>query len=290
MVVGQNKSKWGAIVARAGAILWFACALQAAPTAAGQEAPLSHWTSSWGAALMVPNPKVALPNDELTQITLRQTMRLSLGGQKLRLRISNLYGTTPLVIGAATVGRPVKPGSAELAEGLSKALRFDGAASVTIPAGMERTSDPLALPVARGDDLAVSLYAETVPAQQSAHMAAHSTQFVAKGNQAAQRVLEGARPMTSWFHLAGIEVLASDQPAVLVAIGDSITNGSGSTRDQNERWTDFLVRRLQRETGPNLGVINAGIGGNRMLRDNIGPHLLSRFERDVLSAPASPMH
>jgi lysophospholipase L1-like esterase len=241
--------------------------------------------SSWGAALMPRVGKGAIPADEFRQVTLRQTVRLSLGGPALQVRVSNLHGKEALVIGAATVAAAANPGSDQLGPRPVKALLFDGAPRVVVPPGTEKLSDALDWAAARGDDVAISMYVESGPAQQSVHLAAHATQFIAPGDQTGRLALEGARPLTSWFQLGGVEVQAPARAGVLVAIGDSITDGSGSTTDKNERWTDFLVRRLQREHGPELAVINAGIGGNRMLHDDIGPHLLARFDHDVLDRP-----
>ena len=247
--------------------------------------PGPDWKASWGTALMVPNDKVALAAAEGRDVTLRQAMLLSLGGDALRVRISNLYGAEPLVIGAATVGRPARPGVGDLVGAAPAGLRFGGAAGVSVAPGAEVLSDPLAFPVTAGEHLALSLHVVSAPARQSAHPAAHSTQFVAPGNQAAQPALTGARAVGSWYQVAGIEVQAPGAQGVLVAIGDSITDGSGSGKDRDERWPDYLVRRIAAEGGPQVGVINAGIGGNRMLRDDTGPNLLSRFERDVLARP-----
>jgi lysophospholipase L1-like esterase len=171
-------------------------------------------------------------------------------------------------------------------------VRFSGATGVSVLPGADVVSDPLEWPVATGDLLSVSLYVESGPAQQSVHVAAHATQFIAAGDQSARAVLEGARPVTSWFQVSGIEVLPRAPAGLLVAIGDSITDGTGTTQDQDERWSDFLVRRMQQgqepsvqKAAPPTAVINAGIGGNRMLRDGNGTNLLSRFERDVLERP-----
>ena len=270
---------------RVRATLRFAAAALAGALLAGCAAPASHWKASWGTALMVPNDKVALAAADRRDVTLRQAMRLSLGGAGLRVRISNLHGAEPLVIGAAGVGRLARPGSGELTDAAPAVLRFGGAAGVSVAPGGEALSDPVAFPVVAGEHLAVSLHVVSAPARQSAHSAAHATQFIAPGNQVALPALGGARALTSWYQLAGIEVQAPGAAGVLVAIGDSITDGSGSGKDRDERWPDYLARRLAAEGGPQVGVINAGIGGNRMLRDDTGPSLLSRFERDVLARP-----
>ncbi|WP_229473790.1 SGNH/GDSL hydrolase family protein [Pseudoduganella lurida] len=239
------------------------------------------WAAAWGAALMVPPAKNALP--ERGDVTLRQVMRLSAGGSQVRVHLSNLHGDAPLVIDAATFA-PAQAGSGRIDAARLHTLRFGGAPGLRLAPGAEAVSDPLPFPAAAGQDVALSLHAAALPAQQSAHVAAHATQYVAAGNQAARPVLEGARTVTSWFQVSGIDVLAPGLP-VLVAVGDSLTDGSGAGLDANERWTDFLARRTGTEGRPALAVINAGIGGNSMLRDDIGENLLARFERDVLARP-----
>lgn len=233
---------------------------------------------------MVPSAKAALKKEELGEFTLRQVMRLSAGGNRLRVRISNLYGSEPLVLGAATIGRVGRPASSALLDSL-ETLRFDGQAGVTVPPGGEYVSDPIEWKAARGDDLTLSLFFKALPQQQSAHVAAHATQFIAPGDQSSQTDLKDARKATSWYQVSGIEVVADPRPSVVVAVGDSITDGSGSTMDGNDRWTDFLIGRLAEEGSATAGVVNAGIGGNCMLRECIGPPLLERFERDVLQRP-----
>jgi lysophospholipase L1-like esterase len=257
-----------------------------------QAAGAPAWTASWGAALMAPSSKVSLEKDAFRQLTLRQAMRLSLGGQALRIRISNRYGLEPLVIGAGSVGRPTGPGSSALEPGTAYALRFAGAPGVTVAPGADVVSDPIEWPVKTGELVSVSMYVASGPATQSVHLAAHATQFIADGDQTGRPVLEAARPVASWFQLSGIEVLPRAPANLLVAIGDSITDGTGTTQDQDERWTDFLVRRLEQEQAANaqkndasVAVVNVGIGGNRMLRDGNGPSVLSRFDHDVLERP-----
>ena len=262
---------------------WLAVAMLACmPWCAQADAP--GWYASWGSALMAASDKAALP-EGLRDVTLRQAVRLSLGGSALRVRISNLYGAEPLVIRSASIGRPARPGAADLAGGAT-ALRFGGAATATVAPGADIVSDALPFPVAAGDALAVSLSVASGPARQSVHLAAHAMQFIAPGEQSMRIALEGARPLTSWYQLTGVDVQPAAAPApVLVGIGDSITDGTGAGLDLDERWTDFLVRRLRSEGGAAVAVINAGIGGNRMLKDENGPNLLSRFERDVLARP-----
>jgi lysophospholipase L1-like esterase len=164
-------------------------------------------------------------------------------------------------------------------------LRFHGQAGVTVPPGGEYVSDPIDWKSNRADHLAVSLFVRALPKQQSAHLAAHATQFIVPGDQSSNIDLKDGRKVASWYQVSGIEVETEPQPSVVVAIGDSITDGSGSTMDGNDRWTDFLIDRLAQDGGAATAVVNAGIGGNCLLRECTGPRLLDRFDRDVLKRP-----
>lgn len=242
------------------------------------------WTASWGAALMPSSGKTALAPDVLAHATLRQLMRLSLGGRQLRVRISNRHGNAPLVIGSAEVARATHAGSSDLA-GAPLALRFGGQPGITLAPGAEALSDALPLATEDGELLALSLYVDAAAAPQSVHIAAHATQFLAPGDQAARPALDGAKALTSWYQVEGIEVQPAAPASVLVAIGDSITDGTGSGLDQDERWPNYLWRRAREEGKAPLAVVDAGIGGNRMLADGNGPRLLARFRHDVLERP-----
>jgi lysophospholipase L1-like esterase len=254
-----------------------------APGGAGGE----HWVASWGTAQLVPDGQNALPEAQWADATLRQVVRVSLGGARVRVRLSNAFGTGPLVVDGASVALsngPGQPGAREV-----RALRFGGAAEVTVPAGAEYLSDPVELAAAPGADLAVSLHFPAAPARQTGHPGARATSFVAKGN----RVLDGdwrgaglqVQNVTRWYQLAGVDVLAAPGAHAVVAIGDSITDGYGVDPDTYGRWTDHLATRLRAAGMGDVGVVNAGIGGGRLLRDGLGPNLVSRFERDVLARP-----
>jgi lysophospholipase L1-like esterase len=230
---------------------------------------------------MVPDGQNALPAELWRDSTLRQVVRLSLGGKQLRVRVSNVFGTQPLVIDGATVARAVKHGAPDLVPGSVRPLRFGGRPSVMIPAGAEYYSDAVDLPVEPGADLAISLHYAAEPARQTGHPGARTYSFLVKGSQAEALQWTDAQKFTRWYQLADVEVLAPAPARAVVAIGDSITDGYGVTIDGNDRWTDFLATRLTAGKLP-VGVVNAGIGGGRLLRDGLGPNLVSRFDRDVL--------
>lgn len=244
------------------------------------------WVASWGTAQMVADGDNALPEAQWRDRTLRQMVHLSLGGERLRVRISNVLGTTPLLVEGASVARAVKHGFPDLVAGTARPLQFAGKSAVVIAAGAEVYSDPVDLRIEPAADLAVSMHFMERPARQTGHPGARSSNFVAPGNQLMQTTLKDAATILRWYQLADIEVMAPAGAAAVVAIGDSITDGRGATTDANDRWTDFLAQRLARSGMGQVGVVNAGIGGGRMLRDGIGPSLVSRFERDVLGRSA----
>lgn len=243
-----------------------------------------RWVASWGTSQQPFGAAESLPADLWQDGTLRQVVRLSLGGSTVRVRVSNVHGTQMMVVDEASIGRALRPGSSEVQAGTLRPLRFGGQAAVRIPAGAEYVSDPVEMEVARGLDLAVTLHLAGLPGQQTGHAGARTNSFVAPGRHINAPVLDGARMVTRWHQLSDVEVSApASSPArALVVIGDSITDGYGATTDGNNRWTDHLVRRLEQDGRRPLAVINAGIGGGRLLREGLGPSLVSRFERDVL--------
>lgn len=228
------------------------------------------WTASWGTAQLIAEGDNALV--PARDVTIRQTVRLSAGGDRVRVRVSNAFGTSPLTIGATHVR----------GESGSMRLAFSGRAAVTIPAGGQVYSDAVALPVAAGADLEVSLYLASAPTPQTGHPGARATAAVAPGDQVDAPVLANATATTRWYVLADIEVAGGG--GTVVAIGDSITDGYGVVPDSNTRWPDILAARLRADPATRgIGVVNSGIGGNRVLLDGIGPNLLARFDRDVLA-------
>jgi len=249
--------------------------------AAGAAQPSPQWVASWGAAQQIPEPHNELAPQYWREATLRQIVHTSLGGERLRVRVSNAFGTEPLAIGAAGIALARAPGDAAVDAASARPLTFDGRANVTIPAGGEYYSDPVALPHKAGADLAISLYFQDAPARQTGHPGSRATSFVGSGNQVAAATLDEPTKVEHWYALADVEVQAARGTRAIVAIGDSITDGNGATTDGNNRWPDLLAGRLRTAKLP-MGVVNAGIGGGRMLRDGLGPNLVSRFERDVL--------
>lgn len=242
------------------------------------------WTSAWATAQMVPVNDQVVPHEWLEDATLRQVVRVGLAAPRLRLRLSNAYGTVPLAIGAVTVARSADNRTAQI-EGAAVAVRFGGQVATVIPAGAEVWSDPVDFPVTAGSDVAVSIRLPGPPSPPTGHPGSRATSWFAHGDQTAAADLPGAQTAPRWLILAAIEAFAPEARAV-AAFGDSITDGFGVQPDTNMRWTDHLAARLRAEPGmEQVAVLNAGIGGNRLLLDGLGPNALARLERDVLSQP-----
>ena len=259
-----------------------------APAASVASRPLpakieSAWVGSWAAAQMEADARNALPSQDLTDATLRQVVRLSVGGDAIRVRLSNAFGAEPLRVTAAHVARAVSPGTPRIDPKTDRALTFSGRAEVTIPAGADYLSDPVDLAVAPRSDLAISLRFDAPPTQQTSHPGSRATSWFLRGDHLADADLPGARTVEHWYQLSGVDV-ARASGASIVALGDSITDGRGSTTNGNDRWPDGLAARLQADARTRgIGVLNLGIGGNRLLLDGLGPNALARFDRDVLA-------
>jgi lysophospholipase L1-like esterase len=242
--------------------------------AAGQSCP---WRAAWASSQMRPEAANALPPAALRDTTLRQVVRPSIGGTSVRVRVSNAFGDAPLRIGAATLARSADNASARIVPGSAQLLRFSGQEGATIPPGGEWLSDPVAMRLAAFDDLTVSLHLIDVPAAQTGHPGSRATSYHRRGNAVGDADLPNATKADRWYMLAGVEVTSCAARPAVVVLGDSITDGYGATTNGNDRWTDVLARRL----GGTTAVLNAGIGGNRVLLDGVGPALLARLDRDL---------
>lgn len=241
-----------------------------------------HWVATWGTAQLVPTGTNILPDEQWRDASLRQLVRVSIGGSRMRVRLSNVFGTAPLAIEAATIARPVAVGRADILSITLHTLSFGGAARVVIPAGEERYSDPVEVGIIPRSDLAISLYYKEAPARQTSHPGSRTTSFLLKGNRVADEKWPDATRVERWYNIADVEVEAPADVGAVAAIGDSITDGNGATTDGHNRWTDVLSVRLMRDGGKPMGVVNAGIGGGRLLKEGLGPSVLARFDRDVL--------
>jgi lysophospholipase L1-like esterase len=249
--------------------------------------PSYVWGGSWAASQQLAEPQNSLPPELLNDATLRQVVHLSVGGTALRIHLSNAFGVLPLHLSSVHIARPLSPASAAIDPVSDKPVTFSGEPDVIIPAGAEFISDPIDIPVAPLSDIAVSIHFDLPPAGQTGHPGSRATSYLVHGDSVSAADLPGAQKFDHWYQLAAIDVaaLSSTQagPSTIVALGDSITDGHGSTTNGNDRWTDVLAQRLQADPqSRNIGVLNQGIGGNHLLTDGIGPNAVARFDRDVL--------
>jgi lysophospholipase L1-like esterase len=245
------------------------------------------WVASWGASQQIPELQNALPTDDLRDATVREIVHLSLGGSALRVHLSNAFGTEALHFTSVHVAHPVSPKSSAIDATSDRPLTFAGNPDVTIPPGAEFVSDPIEMPVAPLSDVAVTFHLDASPAQETGHPGSRSTSYYVHGDAVSAPDLPDAKHVDHWYQLTEIDVRTGAKEAgVVVALGDSITDGHGATTNGNDRWTDVLAARLQAsKKTANIGVSNQGIGGNHLLTDGLGPNVLARFDRDVL-APA----
>ncbi|MCW8125833.1 SGNH/GDSL hydrolase family protein [Microbulbifer halophilus] len=276
-VAGENRFRAAGI-----SLLIFLCAFSVA-SAANTESD-NNWVATWSAS---PQPlwegDFALPTNapgNLEDRTLRQVARVSAGGERVRVVLSNRYGSKPLRIGAAHLA--LSGGEAEIVADSGRALTFSGEKAAVIPPGASMVSDPVALSVKPLQQLAVSLYLPQPTPPQTFHWDGLQTAYIGDGNQVDSGEMEIASTTNTRVFLSGILVDAEKKTRAVVAFGDSITDGNASTPDANHRWPDFLAERL---AGRNIAVVNAGISGARLLDSFMGENALARFQRDVLGQP-----
>jgi hypothetical protein len=207
---------------------------------------------------------------------------VSIGGERWRVRLSNEFGDGPLTVTAGHLARTVRADTIDVSTG--SALLFNGQPSVTIAAGSAALSDPVRIAVPSLGELTVSVQVGAMPAAVTGHPGSRTTSYLVTGNHVAERSLAGATPVEHWYILSGVEVVASPAHAAVVVLGNSIADGEGLGTDRNNRWPDNLARRLQADPRTaHVAVLNAGIGGNTVLRGGLGPTALSRLDRDVLA-------
>ena len=256
-----------------------------AGAASAEPEPL-RWVDSWTASVQPIWAADALPlakgiPDSLTDSTVRQIVRASIGGDRLRIVLSNEYGAAPLKVGGVRVAKLIGD-TADIDVSTNHTVTFGGRAEATIPAGARLVSDPVELPVAPLAQLSVSLYLPGHTPLTTFHWDGRQRAAVASGNRLTDARLPDASMLDARLFLSDVLVDAPSGARSVVALGDSITDGRGATIDSDRRWTDYLARRL---AGENTAVLNAGISGARLLQDGMGVNALARLDRDVLSRP-----
>jgi lysophospholipase L1-like esterase len=254
--------------------------------------PGERWVDTWASMPQLTEPGNMPPapytqdNLVMKDSTLRQTVRVSVGGQHVRLRFSNAFGGAPLPITRVSVALPDsgKAGVSAIRPDTTRPVTFHARPSTVVPVGAQVVSDPLDLTLAPRSILTVTLHLAQGQASTNitSHPGSRTTSYLAAGDQTDAADLTGATPVDHWYFLSAVEVRAKRSTAVVAMLGDSLTDGRGSTTNQNNRWPDQLLDRLQPRM-PGLALINQAAGGNRVLNDGLGPNALARLDRDVLA-------
>lgn len=280
---------------RAGLCAALLCAAPAAWSqdagAAADFAPAKSWVATWSSAPGEPGPTTIdaiFGNDHSRSFenqTVRNISHVSVGGRRVRVRLSNAFGHEPLRIGAARVA--LRRAGATIWPGSDRPLTFSGQTAAFVPAGAVAVSDPVDLNVPGESDLAVSVYLPTATEPATFRETTMRTSYVTgtgTGNLTAATDLPDAAPTRSTFYLSVVEVQPTETISTLVAFGDSVTLGAGSSVDANSAWPDLLATRLNSSAqGPRMAVVNQGIGCGRLLFDFCGPGGAARFDRDALT-------
>jgi lysophospholipase L1-like esterase len=239
------------------------------------------WVGSWSGAPQLTEP-ANLPPASLTNSALRQVVHVSIGGSQLRVRFSNEFGNGPVTINAAHVAVcNALPVNSTIDTATGRALAFSGSASVTIAQGQAVWSDSVNFTLAPLSNLSVTVAFGGTPSNVTGHPGSRTTSYLQPGSSnVSAAAMTSALTTDHWYILSGVDVM-SDAKAV-VALGDSITDGRGSTTNGNNRWPDAFASRLRANGLTKVAVLNAGIGGNAVTSGGLGPTALTRFSRDVL--------
>jgi lysophospholipase L1-like esterase len=279
------------------AVLAAALYVVPSPAPAHESGAKAHWVTTWATAqeLLATMPIRGLGRDgpmaanipaTFADQTVRMIVRVSLGGQRFRVELSNMLGAKPLEIGAAHIG--VHKGGGAVTGGTDRVLTFGGSGSFTIPPGVLVVSDPADLAVPPLSDLAISLYLPRDTGPPTAHLLGLHTAYISKGDVSGSTSMPASSTMFAYVWLSSVDVVAPATASTAVAFGDSITDGYVTTRDADRAWPTLLAKRLNANSSTqHVAVVNQGISGNQVLRDGAGLSALARFERDVLSRPGA---
>jgi lysophospholipase L1-like esterase len=246
------------------------------------------WIATWTAS---PEPRDSDPNQPVLNLqnqTVRERVRISVGGSQVRIRLSNEYGSSPLHVGSVTVAVPNDLASVK--SGSIHAVTFGGRDSITIPAGAPALSDPVALPIAHGAEMSISLYFPKRVTAPTWHALALKRAVISQGDDTHKEKIQGGTEVRNLILVSAVLVPSRPSQRVIVAFGDSIVDGDGSTVDADRNWPSDLMRRLGKTPEDSQwAVVNEGIAGNRLLSDgpiaSLGVSALARFDRDALSVP-----
>ena len=242
----------------------------------------SGWVGTWTTAPQLVEPHNMPPAPGLTDNTIRQIVRVSVGGEEVRLRFSNAFSKSPVEMKLAAIAQVSEGGSIDVSS--QKLLKFNKNESVTMNPGGEVYSDPINFNLKSGSLIAITIHFGQTSPDVTGHPGSRTTSFILPGNNIASADFSGSIKTDHWYVIQGIDVKASKNSKAVAVLGNSITDGRGSGTNKQNRWPDILsAKLLANESTKNIGVLNLGIGGNCVVRGGLGPTALERFDRDILS-------
>lgn len=244
------------------------------------------WVATWGTAMLTAGANETPIKPALKENTCRQQIRVSIGGDKIKLTLSNEYGDIPLQMESVHIAKLLDPSSPAIDPATDTVITFEGAENVEIAPGGKITSDEIAFSFDALDDLAITIkFGKFTGGTISSHTASRCTTWIAEGNKVSDEKFEHQETMTSWYFINELDVWAEAGTKAIVCLGDSITDGASSTANSFSRYSDELARRLQEnESTKNIAVVAKGIGGNAVF-GGLGTACRDRFDRDVLEVP-----
>jgi lysophospholipase L1-like esterase len=240
------------------------------------------WVGTWATAPQLVETGNMPPSPGLTNNSLRQIVRVSIGGDTLRVRLSNEFNTSAVTMNSVQIA--VSTGGNTINVSTNKELKFNGNSEVTMNAGVADTSDPIAFNLTPRMDLAITIYFGQTSTTVTGHPGSRTTSYLLTGNTTTKTDFTGAVTTDHWYNINAIDVLAPSTAACVAILGNSITDGRGSITNLQNRWTDvFSESLLKNSSTQQAGVLNLGIGGNCMLSGGLGPTGVSRYDRDILN-------
>ena len=240
------------------------------------------WVGTWSTAPQLVEPHNMPPEPGLTENTLRQIVRVSIGGGVVRLRFSNAFSKSPVELKSVAIAQSLEGSSVDVST--QKTLKFNNNPGIIMAPGGEAFSDPVKFNLKPGSRLAVTIHFGKTSPDVTGHPGSRTTSFILSGNNISSSGFAGAVKTDHWYVIQGIDVQGNKNSKTIAVLGNSITDGRGSGTNKQNRWTDILsARLLENPDTKNTGVLNLGIGGNCVVRGGLGPTALERFDRDILS-------
>lgn len=245
-------------------------------------ATANKWVGTWAASPYLITPDNMPPSPGLSNNTLRQYIRVSIGGNKVRLKFSNECGKSVITMNSVHLAEAASQGNGSIKPGTDKVIKFNGKESVIIPAGETVTSDTFDYDLKKLAIMAITIYFGSMPTELTGHPGSRTISYIQEGNAVDALSLPSAVPTERWYTILGMDVFTDASYRAIAALGDSTTDGRGVTTNANQRWTDVLATCLQENPAASkVSVLNEGIGGNGIF-GGLGPAAIKRFDRDVM--------